>query len=223
MNAAPSLAGIVLCGGDSTRMGRPKASLPFGATTMLQRVIGRLSAACNPIVVVAAADQPLPDLPADIAVARDERPQRGPLEGLIAGLEALAGLDRPPDAAYATSCDVPLLAPSWPRELAERLGDAQVAVPFDERFHHPLAAVYRLDVLGELRALSERDELRPRRLFDLVDTVRVPVDELRSCDPQLDTLRNLNTPDDYLAALAREGLECPAELRQAWNLTTSES
>ena len=103
-------AGIVLCGGKSTRMGTSKALLPFGPETMLQRVVRLLGRVVTPIVVVAAADQELPELPADVIVTRDEREGRGPLEGLRAGLKALTDAV---DAAYVTSCDVPLLVPGF--------------------------------------------------------------------------------------------------------------
>src|ERR1700687_6334882 len=100
--------GIVLCGGKSTRMGSPKALLAFGSETMLQRVVRLLGTVVSPIVVVAAREQSLPKLPDDVTVTRDEREQRGPLEGLRAGLRALPDSV---DVAYITSCDVPLLVP----------------------------------------------------------------------------------------------------------------
>ena len=55
-------AGIVLCGGRSTRMGVPKATLPFGNETMLQRVVRLLHTVVSPVIVVAARDQVLPEL-----------------------------------------------------------------------------------------------------------------------------------------------------------------
>ena len=55
-------AGIVLCGGKSTRMGSSKALLPFGSETMLQRVVRLLGEVVSPMVVVAAVDQELPDI-----------------------------------------------------------------------------------------------------------------------------------------------------------------
>ena len=64
--------GIVLSGGQSTRMGTSKALLPFGDETMLQRVVRLLSTVVDPIVVVAAAGQSLPDLPADVIVTSDD-------------------------------------------------------------------------------------------------------------------------------------------------------
>jgi molybdopterin-guanine dinucleotide biosynthesis protein A len=204
--------GIILCGGISSRMGRPKAGLPFGSERMLQRVVRLLGQVVDPLVVVAAVQQDLPPLPPDVRVVRDRRENRGPLEGLCAGLEALQ--DRA-DAAYATSCDVPLLVPQFVQMMLQRLGDHQVAVPVDGEFHHPLAAVYRTNVLPEIQSLLAADQLRPRFLFERVRTCRVPVEELRAVDPELQTLANLNTPDDYFAAAHRTGWEVPAELREA--------
>ena len=86
--------GIVLCGGKSTRMGVPKATLPFGPETMLQRVVRLLGTVVTPIVAVAAREQVLPELPDDVIVTRDEREAKGPLEGLRAGLSSAAGFRR---------------------------------------------------------------------------------------------------------------------------------
>ena len=203
------VGGIVLCGGKSTRMGYPKALLPFGNETMLERTVRLLSGVVSPIVVVAAQDQELPKTLAagDVIIVRDEQPERGPLEGLRAGLKALRSQA---DAAYGTSCDAPLLAPAFVRRMIDELGAAQIAVPVEETdgrtFHHPLAAVYRCDVLPQVEALLAADRLRPTFLFDAVLTRRIPVEELRSSDPELHSLHNLNRYDDYLAALKLAGL-----------------
>ena len=196
--------GIVLCGGRSTRMGVPKATLPFGPETMLQRVVRLLGTVVAPIVAVAAREQVLPELPDDIIVTRDEREQRGPLEGLRAGLRAL------PDSveiAYVTSCDVPLLVPGFVARMIELLGDHDIAVMEIDGFAHPLSAVYRRDTLPHVESLLARDMLRPVFLFDAVRTRRVQTAEMTAVDPQLYTLRNLNTPEDYQAALSVSGVK----------------
>ncbi len=195
-------AGIVLAGGKSTRMGLSKATLPFGPELMLQRVVRLLSNVAKPIVVVAAPNQELPSLPGDLLLARDEREARGPLEGLLAGLAAIAPHA---GAAYATSCDVPLLQPAFVQAIIDRLGDADIAVAVEEEFAHPLAAVYRTSVLPHIQELLAADRLRPAFLFDRVNTHRISIDELRPFDPQLTTLSNLNRPEDYLAALREAG------------------
>jgi len=195
--------GIVLCGGKSTRMGIPKATLPFGSETMLQRVVRLLGSVVSPVVVVAARDQSLPDLPHDVTVTRDEREQKGPLEGLRAGLTALPNSV---GIAYVTSCDVPLLVPAFVERMLELLGDHDIAVMEIDGFPHPLSAVYRRDTLPQVEALLAEDRLRPVFLFDAVRTRRVRPEEMASVDPQLRTLRNLNTREDYLEALAEAGL-----------------
>jgi molybdenum cofactor guanylyltransferase len=195
--------GIVLCGGKSTRMGVPKATLPFGDETMLQRVVRLLNTVVSPIVVVAARDQSLPPLPDGVIVARDEREAKGPLEGIRAGLSALPASV---DAAYITSCDVPLLVPAFVERMVHLMGDHDIAVMEIDGFPHPLSAIYRRATLPHVASLLAADRLRPVFLFDAVRTRKVKPEEMIVVDPQLRTLRNLNTPDDYRAALADAGL-----------------
>lgn|ERR1019366_6427604 len=192
------VGGIVLCGGQSTRMGRPKAWLPFGSELLLPRVVRLLSEAVSPIVVVAAPDQELPPLPDEVRIVRDAERGRGPLQGLAAGLAALQG---DADAAYASSCDVPFLRPAFVRRVIELLGTERICVPRVGAYHHPLAAVYRMDVLSAVLALLEQNRLRTALLFEAVPTRVVQVEELQDVDPTFETLRNLNTPEDYEQAL----------------------
>jgi len=196
--------GIILCGGKSSRMRRDKATLPFGPEAMLQRIVRLLNEVVDldKLIVVAAANQPLPTLPAEITIARDDHPERGPLEGMAAGFRAIAGRA---DAVFVTGCDVPLLVPAFVEKMFELLADYEIAVPRDGEFHHPLAAVYRTSVLAPIEKLLAADRLRPRFLFDQLCTREVPVDDLRSVDPQLATLKNLNRPQDYFEALAMAG------------------
>jgi molybdopterin-guanine dinucleotide biosynthesis protein A len=197
---------IILCGGKSSRMGRDKATLPFGPELMLQRVVRLMGEAVNleSMVVVAAPDQLLPKLPANVLVARDAQEYRGPLEGLATGLQALTNRA---DAVYVTSCDVPLLIPAFVDHMFEQLGEFDIAVPFDGEYHHPLAAVYRPTVLPHINRLLDAKRMRPRFLFDEARTREIPVDQLRVVDPRLSTLENLNYEKDYLAALTSAGFE----------------
>ena len=198
-----SSAGIVLCGGKSTRMGTSKALLPFGPETMLQRVIRLLGGVVSPIVAVAAADQELPELPPHVILTMDEREGRGPLEGIRAGLKALPA---DVEAAYVTSCDVPLLVPGFVRQMLDLAAGYDVAVMEIDGFPHPLSAVYRRSTLPLVEDLLAHDRLRPVFLFDAVKTRRVTPGEMTAADPELRTLWNLNTREDYEKALAAAGL-----------------
>lgn len=202
-------AGIVLCGGESRRMGQAKANLPFGEELLLERLLRLLRQVAEPLLVVAAAGQNLPPLDSQVLIARDNQPQRGPVEALYAGLSAL-----PPSAriAFVTGCDSPLLVPAIVPRLVGLLGTHQAVVPLSDSRPHPLCAVYRANVLPELDAMREAQRWRLTELVDRVDTLLVPADELRDVDPGLDSLANVNTPSAYREALARAGLSTTAEL-----------
>jgi molybdenum cofactor guanylyltransferase len=184
-------------------MGRPKADLPFGPELMLQRVVRLLGEVASPIVVVAAPGQDLPDLPDSIRVVRDEVSDRGPLQGLEAGLAAL-----PDDVelAYATATDVPFLKPAWVTRLVDLIGDRDLVVPEIDGYLHPLAALYRKrTVLPAVEGLLAEDRLRPVFLLEALDALRVDSRTMAVVDPEMGTLRNLNTPEDYRSALEEAG------------------
>jgi molybdopterin-guanine dinucleotide biosynthesis protein A len=193
-----SAGGIVLCGGQSKRMGRPKAWLPFGGETMLGRVVRILSEVVHPIVVVAAPGQDVPPLPSDVLLTRDEEKERGPLQGLLAGLKVLSNQV---EAAYLSSCDVPLLRPDFVRRMLELLEDRAICVPYVDGYHHPMAAVYRVAIVDLVARLLAENRLRPVFLFDSAPNRIVEALELREIDPDLQSLRNLNTAEDYEKAL----------------------
>ncbi len=200
------IGGIILCGGKSTRMGRPKAWLPFGSEVMLQRMVRILSGVVSPIVVVAARGQDLPELPAGVEIARDEDESLGPRAGVGVGLTALS--DRA-DAAYVSSCDAPLLSAAFVARVVAALEDHDLAIPRDGQFYHPLAAVYRTRLLPAIRELVAAGRLRPVFLSERARAREITVAELRVADPELRSLRNVNTPEEYAAALKDAGLPGP--------------
>jgi molybdopterin-guanine dinucleotide biosynthesis protein A len=186
-------------------MGRPKAWLPFGPERLLQRVVRLVGRGIGdgPIVVVAAPGQDCPALPSSVIVVRDEVSGRGPLQGLATGLRAL------PDTvelAYASATDVPFLEPAWIGRLQELIGGDDLAIPFVDGYHHPLAALYRrATVLPAIAGLLEAGRLRPVFLMEALRTRIVTDGELRGADPELRTLCNLNVPEDYQRAVEQQG------------------
>ena len=196
---------IILCGGKSARMGRDKAWLPFGPNeVMLQRVARLLGEAIGleRIVCVASADQVLPRLPERVSVACDREPGCGPLAGLATGLAAIAGRA---DAVFVSGCDVPLLVPALVAQMFERLREQEIAVPDDGHYVHPLAAVYRTSVLPIVESLLASGERSLMSVIERCQTARVDSDSLRDIDPELSSLANCNTPEDYHRALAAAG------------------
>lgn len=193
----------MLCGGQSMRMGRPKLSLLFGNESMLGRVVRIVGEVVAPVVVVAASSQELPPLPAGTIVARDDIEGQGPLGGLAAGLAALGGRV---DAAYVSACDVPLLKAAFIRAMIDALGRHELAVPREDGYHHTLAGVYRTILDARVGGLIAAGRLRFQLLVQESDAGIVDVVQLRAVDPGLQSLRNVNTPQEYEAALRAAGI-----------------
>jgi molybdopterin-guanine dinucleotide biosynthesis protein A len=195
----PQLAGLILCGGESRRMGQDKAALDWNDETLLQAMIEIVSHVCDPVFVVAAAKQSLPELPLGVKVLRDTQPGRGPLAALAQGLEAL-----PDDttAVFACGCDTPLLKPTVISWLAEHLQDQDAVVPNIEDRWHPLCAVYARRVASRARALVNEGVGPLYKFVESLVVRRISEREFRVIDPNLEALRNLNRRDDYLAARA---------------------
>jgi molybdopterin-guanine dinucleotide biosynthesis protein A len=187
-------------------MGRDKAHLPFGRETMLERVVSEVGVVVGPrrIVVAAAEGQVLPPLPPEIRVVRDLQEDCGPMSGLAAGLAAVR---EEADAVFVGTCDAPLLRAEFISGLFDRLGGAEAVVPVEGDRFYPATAVYRTSVLPIVLADLEAGQFRMQWFARDLRAVFIPIEELRSIDPDLASLRNVNSPEEYLAALDWAGLK----------------
>jgi molybdopterin-guanine dinucleotide biosynthesis protein A len=203
-------AGVVLAGGRSKRMGRPKAGLEWHGSTLLYRTAALVARTVDgPVVVVAAPGQELPDLPAGVRVVTDPVEGLGPMQGLAAGLAAVA-----PEApvAFACSTDMPFLHPAFIRRVLRGLVDsgADMLLPVARGFRQPLAAGYRTALAGLISGLVAEGDLRPGMLFQHCAVVQLDDDQLLDDaalarhDPALESVVNVNVPEDYAAARDRE-------------------
>lgn len=198
-----AVSGLVLCGGQSRRMGRPKELLPFGPTTMLGRVLETVARAMSTVDVVAGPQTLLPELPPNVGVIRDPVEGLGPLQGLAAGLSSLEGRF---DAAFVASCDAPLLHPDVVDLIIRNLGDAPAAVVRWEDGWHPLLGAYRTDLAGEAQARVTAGRLRMIDFVEEIGARPVDADLFTEVDPELASLQNVNTPEAYESALKAAGM-----------------
>jgi molybdopterin-guanine dinucleotide biosynthesis protein A len=207
-----SFAGIVLAGGRSSRMGTSKAALEWHGSTLLWRTLAIISRVTDgPAIVVRAAGQPLPALPPNVEVVDDPREGLGPVQGLAAGLRAIA--DRA-EVAFVSSTDLPFLHPAFVRRVLRTAeAGADVVLPVARGYPQPLAAAYRATLAPVAERLVAEQRLRPAFLFERCTVSRLDEDALRAdpvlaaLDPDLDSLVNVNEPADYEAARARPAPE----------------
>jgi molybdenum cofactor guanylyltransferase len=213
-----AFAGVVLAGGRSSRMGTPKAALEWHGSTLLRRTVGILARATGgPVVVVRAAGQDLPDLPPRTTVVTDPREGKGPVQGIAAGLAALAGQA---EAAFVSSTDMPFLHPAFVRRVLRVVDEdgVDVCLPIARGYPQPVAAAYRTSLAATAERLVKEDRLRPAFLFgecvvQRLDDAALKADPvLAALDPELDSVLNVNEPADYQAARARPAPEVTVQL-----------
>lgn len=228
-------AGVVLAGGRSSRMGTPKAALEWHGSTLLRHALGVLARAVDgPLLVVRAPGQPLPEIPPRVDVVEDPEEGLGPLQGIAAGLAALIGRAQ---IAFVCSTDLPFLHPVFVRRVLGALIDGtDVVLPVARGFPQPLAAAYRVTLAPLVADLVAAGDLRPAFLFRRCATLRLDDaalltdPALAAADPALDSVVNVNSPDDYRTArrhpapqvtvqcygtLARNGHRGPRTVRAA--------
>jgi molybdenum cofactor guanylyltransferase len=202
-------------------MGTAKAALEWHGSTLLRRTLGVLARAVDgPLLVVRAPGQPLPELPPQVEVVDDPEEGLGPLQGLAAGLAALrggsagGGTDGRAGAAFVCATDLPFLHPAFVRRVRTALADGtDVVLPVARGHPQPLAAAYRPGLAPLVAGLVAAGELRPAFLFRRCRTTRLDDaalltdPALAAADPALDSVVNVNSPDDYATARRRPAPE----------------
>ena len=134
------------------------------------------------------------------------------MRGIATGLAAVADLA---PAAFVCSTDMPFLHPAFINRVLHEfaVADTDVVVPTVRGFRQPLAAVYRTGLAGLIANLALGGELRLGMLFEHCRLQRMGDDELLAdavlarFDADLDSVMNLNTPDEYESARARPAAE----------------
>jgi len=192
------LTAAVLAGGRSQRMGVDKTLLDVDGRALISCVVDAVGEACERTLVVTNRPDSLTeaDLPREVRILRDEVAYQGPLGGIVTALAETAS-----EWMLAVAADMPHLTPQVIRALWDLRDGADAVVPVTEKGLEPLLALYRVEAcLPVARDLLATGRRRPVAVFGRVRTARVPADALRSVDPDLRSLINVNTPADLLDA-----------------------
>lgn len=176
-----NISALILAGGKSSRMGRDKAALPWGDTTLLEYQFSRLRALGIDDVIVSGAGH-LPDI----------YPGKGPLGGIHAGLTAARN-----DSVLVLSVDTPLVTAETLCGLVRvhrELG-GKITVLAHGGELEPLIGVYERSVIPEAKAILMTDNTSVRQLFAALGFTHAEY----TGDPRL--LRGCNTPAEYEALI----------------------
>lgn len=213
MTKSNEVGAVVLCGGKSKRMGFDKWQLPVGPVSLLVHIVNELSQRCSPIAVsIASEPVSLPTgMPVEVHEVADQFKDAGPLEGIRASLEFLESRC---EYAFVTACDVPHINTAVIDCLQHNIGDAEAVIPFHEARLFGMTSLLKTSAHGKIMELIQAKRLRVSYLADALQCVRLPVESLKQVDPQLLSLTNINTPDDYFRFLDDQGLGCDESTRK---------
>lgn len=208
-------------------MGFDKFRLPFAGRTFLECVIEEIAAAIDGPIAVAASQRTLAEVKKicdaigsrRVRIVVDQRDDSGPMEGIRVGLSSIADES---EWAFVTSCDVPLFCPKVLDILQASVlrsgdNDLEAVMPASTERIYGMTAIYRTSVVAKVAGMVQRRSLRVSDLATELNTKKVSLAEIQSADPNLDSMRNLNSPEQYLALLRDHGFDCPPDLLSKLN------
>lgn len=188
----PDLAVAILAGGISRRFGADKALIRLATNrpTLIEQTVSIARALSDDIRVV--GHDRFAGLGLGVPIVPDDHPGQGPLEGIATALRYSDRL-----RLLVLACDMPCLSLSLLRLLVERPSAADVIIPrTNDGQWHSMHAIYRTSVLRPIEDLLRSGDTAVHLLFDRVTVDAVGETELRTVDPELDSLINLNRPVD---------------------------
>lgn len=194
MSEAPrnAITGVILAGGNSTRMGRNKALLHLHGKPLIKQVHDVLGKLFTQTLLITNTPEtysflPCPAYP-DLFVG----------EGSLAGIHA-ALHHAPTELIFVAACDMPFISPSVVSHLCGLAEGYDIVVPCSPYGMEPLHALYRRSCLPVAEQLLRSGRKRIFELFDLVQTRRVAWPELAALDGAAQTFLNINTPEEFEA------------------------
>ena len=183
------MAGLVLCGGVSTRMGREKALISVGGRPLVLHVAGLLEQAADPVLLASGGPGRLGSL--GYGEVHDAASGSGPLGGLVGGLAA-----SPHPLVAVVAVDMPFASPALFKLLATLHEDEEAVVPRTESGPQPLHAVYATTALPKLRAALLEGRLALRAVLSDLYARWVEEKEWITADPSGRFAVNVNRQED---------------------------
>jgi len=194
MTGSRTVQGFVAAGGPSSRMGRDKALLPWGSSTLLGHAIERVAAACGDATVLCGPQARFED---QARVVIDRYPGRGPLAALHAALDATES-----EHVLLLAVDMPRVPVALLEHLAASADSGDVVVPRSGNRVEPLCATYSARCLEHVHRSIEAGQNKMTSFWESLVVCEIGELELRRFGDPAALFVNVNAPRDYEALRA---------------------
>ena len=173
-------------------MGRDKATIRVGSTTLIRHTYDVAKEIFSEIVIVSSLHSAIEGIEARIV--RDVLPVSGSLTGIVT---ALLYADTP--YVFVLGCDMPFLTPAAIRYTVSEVHGEQIIVPKTEAGFEPMHAVYHRSCLSTLLSAIEQDHMKVSRLFPFFCVKPVPSNPL-FFNNGVSVFTNINTWEELTRA-----------------------
>ena len=187
------VTGVILAGGQSRRMGRDKAFLPFGKGLLIERVIEVIQQVTDDVILITNTPEQYERFA--LPMFSDVIPEAGSLGGIYTGL-----VSAKTPYSLCLACDMPFVKPEFLRFLCDTAAEADVVIPRNAEDFQPLCAVYSQVCRDPIRHKIEVGQLKITGFFDQVSVRVIDGDLLAHYDPHDIMFFNANTPEEYAKA-----------------------
>ncbi len=184
------MTAIILAGGKSQRMGTNKAFLRYGDKTFIEHQILTLSKIFGEIIL--SANDAVAYAGLKLPIVSDVIAGKGPLGGICAGLKHAIS-----QHAFVIACDMPFVNEGLILYLKNQINDYDVVVPQTKRGLEPMHAFYSRNCIQPMYRCLEEGRLRIVDFFSEVKVKVVSEKDFAGLDAALQSLVNLNTPEEY--------------------------
>ncbi len=195
---------VILAGGDSKRLGRPKALLTYGEKTLIEHMVSHLGAMFSEITIVTDRQELYSHLPVKLASDLIGQKEKSPLRGIHAGLSAS---DLP--YQFFAACDMPMLNLQLIAYMSRYAPAYDAVVPCVGTYYQPLHAFYSRRCIQEIENVFTSGNFKVTSFYEQVAIRRIEEEEIARFDPAQLSFTNINTWKDYEALLGLRAEVCP--------------
>ncbi len=191
-----AVTGVILAGGKSTRMGQNKALMSIAGQRLVDRVVGVMQTVFAELLMVTNSPEVYADL--GLPMAGDVYPKKGSLGGIYSAI-----YHAPTPYCFVVACDMPFLNAAVMRYMIAQIDTHDVVIPDVLGDMQPLHAIYGKRCAPPILHRLEAHRLKIIGFLPEVRVRTVTAEELRRFDPELLAFQNLNTPEEFQAAVHR--------------------
>ena len=194
---------IILCGGQSRRMGQDKGSMLIDNKPMIKYILSTLNNEIDEAIIVLNDSERISkyskfinphDYSYNVKFVEDRIKNKGPISGILTGLENISG-----DYAIVFPCDSPYVTKNTIQTLFSEIDNtSQAIVPYHDekdklKTSEPLHSVYKKNIIPVITDLISKDSLHIKGVIEKIDTKFILIDNKKI---EKKEFRNLNRPSD---------------------------